>query len=663
MGELATVLLPLGKHKSNDNDAGDEMIPGKEDAEEREEDNYNTVAWRKWGYKWDNFEPYERRCLRLNKDVEDESDVETYGERAIVCEPGSGASIPHALWVRWVTKVKEGDVFYLESTLPGKQQCDMTLYFYTIRSSEGYQLDSKTNGDTAEYHFAPKKNPDGTKTNDTRIKIEIPAGGTTLIIGGCTQLVVDGDTYPFKLYEQRKLPDEMDDYITVEKAQVPVDPLQPEGTKKDYDSLYIQAVARDVETIDQLGHTVTVRVDPMQEWGYIEKVIEFDDIEDPTDLYNKAVQYLEEYQYDKLQLELTAMDGVVLGVDFDYIQTYQLVRCISPRHGMDRLFPVNKTILYLDQPSSNKYELNTQNDYSLTQTNSSINSELFNKINQAGSRSATLELAKKNAYRMITSNDQGVFNFNRDENGNIISITIATGDGDWRNATKFWIWNYAGLGFLDSGQSQAVTAITNDGKIIANSLAANSAILSSTLTGELTVGAVNDGESGVINVLGTDANHNQWSAVKIESDVLSTDGYSGRITTNSKPRSVDGLHYYTELINGVQYFGYQYLEDGEIQGKTNTMKFSSQAWGTGEGGSEERPTIDAYGNFDIHATDELRLYCQSLYFDVDDGGGIYVGTSGNNWETGETDDVTVGNETLHFVKGIYVGKTSSNQGE
>lgn len=657
MGELATVLLPLGKHKERDNDVGDVMIPGDPNGPMEEVDGGNTVAWREYGYHHADYKTGEwTRMLRLNTDddvVNSEywdPDYERFGSRAVPWRfPESGDEyFTYDYRVNWCENVKAGDVFYLEATLPGKSLVgNRELYFYTVRDADGRQLAAQAASDSDESHIdihkAPEKKQDGTWTEDTRIKIEIPTNGATLAVSGCFHIHV-GDTvyYPFNLYKQRKLPDDMEDYVTIEKCDA-VEGEHEEG------SLYLKAVPRDVTTYDQNGVPTTVTVDPFAEWGYIERTVEFDDVEDHDDLYSKAKKYLTEYQFDKMTIEVSAFDAKILGLDTDFINLYENVRCISPKHGLDKLFPVTKVVLNLNRPGNDKFSLNSERNQTLTQTNSSINSDLLNKISKAGEKSATLEAAKKNAYNLITNSNKGIVSLNQGDDGYIHSITISN-DANWQADNNYWIWNQGGMAYVDKNKQIVKVGMTNDGRVIANEVAANSVIAASSLTGALTVGGI-DGKHGSINVVAPKTG-GTWEAMTMYSGHNSADGYYGELASYTYPTYVQEedkyLQYYFKILNGKTELGYQYVDSqGNVDSVHRKMRIGEYVWS----GGEIRPTIDCDdGNLDIHSSEELRLWCYNL--NIDSESNIYITKSGVKYVAQNADNVTIGGETYDIVNGL-----------
>ena len=106
---------------------------------------------------------------------------------------------------------------------------------------------------------------------------------------------------------------------------------------------------------------------PMETYGWIERSITWDDLSDPQDLYNKAVKYLADYQFDKLSFVVTATDLYLLGVP--YALEFKLLDKVlveSPIHGINRYFPITKITIPLDSPESTEYTFGKVIDDTLT---------------------------------------------------------------------------------------------------------------------------------------------------------------------------------------------------------------------------------------------------------------------------------------------------------
>ena len=103
-------------------------------------------------------------------------------------------------------------------------------------------------------------------------------------------------------------------------------------------------------------------------YGWVAKVVRFDDISDPYELLLKAQAYLADQQFDTMTLEMTAADLHGLDADVEAFRLLDLVRCISVPHGMNRYFPITKMEIALDSPESTVFTLGAKPTVSLTAT-------------------------------------------------------------------------------------------------------------------------------------------------------------------------------------------------------------------------------------------------------------------------------------------------------
>ena len=209
----------------------------------------------------------------------------------------------------------------------------------------------------------------------------------------------------------------------------------------------------------------------MQLYGWIEGQVTWDDITDPNQLLIKAKEYLSSGQFDGMELEIKAIDMRVLGANADAIRVMDEIRVISRPHGLDRLFPVSKLEIPLDDPQNMTFTLTSKPSQNLYSSTSGIDDTLSAKIASAPTMSQTLAAARKNASALIRNNDTGVISFVKDRDGNNREMRI-TNTADWEAATRGWIFNYQGLGYYGNGFDNDVTvAITgSDGGIVANSI-------------------------------------------------------------------------------------------------------------------------------------------------------------------------------------------------
>lgn len=446
MSNLVTALLPLGsKESGTSRNIGDEITV------ENSEGRYIITTGE-----------------ALIEITYDDGGVTRTTVMATRVYPDTDVPIPETFHIGWL-EVQSGETYFLSARLPKGYD----FLFYALKFEDAYRV------------YEVKESGSGIGYDDiTEVQIDIPEGVTSLLVSGDTEFV------KLSLYSSTNLPDTMDSYVTVESVN--------------NGSMYVKAEEREVTTYDQYGNPTTITVDPLVEWGYIEKTIEFDDITDPQELLVKAEQYLTDYQFDQLSMEVNAVDMADLGVNVENIDIYQNIRVVSPIHGLDRLFPVTKMKIVLNDPSNNTYTIGTENDTSLTTSTNAIDDELFEKISQVPTTSSILNAAQRNAYTLITTSVGGFVTLiqNQDNDGVeaiVISQEKISGREDLSRLRNYWIWNKNGLAYIDANGQRAALALTSDGKIVADAITTGTMYADRIKGGTLNLGSY-DGSTGVLNV-------------------------------------------------------------------------------------------------------------------------------------------------------------------
>ena len=205
-------------------------------------------------------------------------------------------------------------------------------------------------------------------------------------------------------------------------------------------------------------------------YGWIYKTVTFDDVTVPANLKRKGEEYLSDVQFENLVLDCTAVDLNNLDVDIQRIKILDMVRVVSEPHGLNRLFPVTKLSISLDNPEKDKITLGSENKSKTTLTGSSAanNSSVMDRIENIPSESSILKQAQDNASALITSATHG--HVVTTANEQLIMDT-----DDIETAQKVWRWNLNGLGYSNSGYNGNYTAaITMDGQIVGERLVGGS---------------------------------------------------------------------------------------------------------------------------------------------------------------------------------------------
>ena len=106
--------------------------------------------------------------------------------------------------------------------------------------------------------------------------------------------------------------------------------------------------------------------DAMGTYGRIEGKIQWSDIEDPSQLLSKAQNYLSDAQFDAMSIDSNVIDMHYIDFDVTSINFMEAVHVISKPHGLDRLFPVSKITIPLDNPENASFTLGTDQKTTLT---------------------------------------------------------------------------------------------------------------------------------------------------------------------------------------------------------------------------------------------------------------------------------------------------------
>ena len=209
----------------------------------------------------------------------------------------------------------------------------------------------------------------------------------------------------------------------------------------------------------------------LNNFGWVSAVVDWDSVTDADTLYSKAAKYLKDEQYEKMTLEIKALDLRYLSDSNESIKFLSKLRCISEPHGMDHTFIVSKMQLDLTSPSNCIYTLGTDVKVSLTQAASRVNSEVQEQIDKIPSKHEILKAAEKNAYQVIMGHDGSYVHLIPGEDGGIKRIEVTDGptyipeyDGDddsitysdpFPDSTHRWVWTVGGLGHIGRPNVQA----------------------------------------------------------------------------------------------------------------------------------------------------------------------------------------------------------------
>ncbi|MDD4429464.1 MAG: phage tail protein [Paludibacter sp.] len=205
-------------------------------------------------------------------------------------------------------------------------------------------------------------------------------------------------------------------------------------------------------------------------YGWIEKVIHWDNVSTASSLLSKAEAYLSDIQFDNVSIELSALDLHYLDVNYEAVKLLDELRVISKPHGMDRHFPVTKLEIPLDSPEKTLFKLGDTIKTSLTSVNNQTNTSILQKIESLPKAQSVLKEAKENATQIMNMATNGYITITQDQYGT--NTMYISNDKDYTVATKLWKWNINGLAYSNDGGETFGLAITMDGAIVADFITA-----------------------------------------------------------------------------------------------------------------------------------------------------------------------------------------------
>ena len=220
-----------------------------------------------------------------------------------------------------------------------------------------------------------------------------------------------------------------------------------------------------VESVNQ-GSMYVQSDAAMAAYGWIEKTVTWDDVSDPDVLLEKAKEYLKDIQFDNMELELSALDLHYLDVNVEAVNLLDEIRVISFPHGLDRLFPVTKLEIPLDNPDQTQFKMGNTVQTGLTNVNNQISAAILKKIEGLPKAHSLLKEAKENATQIMNMATTGYITITKGENGS--EELIISNVRDYTKATKLWKWNMNGFGYSSDGGKTFGLAMTMDGSIVAD---------------------------------------------------------------------------------------------------------------------------------------------------------------------------------------------------
>lgn len=223
------------------------------------------------------------------------------------------------------------------------------------------------------------------------------------------------------------------------------------------------------------GSKYVINQSAVNSYGRIEKIVNWDSVETAAELLAKANEYMADIQYDRLTIELSALDLHYLNVNYEAVKLLDKIRVVSDPHGMDRLFPVTKLEIPLDEPQNTKFRLGDEAVMTLTNLIKNINTDIIYKVETLPKEEVILTKADDRATAIaqdkVDKRTKGYITITQDSNGS--DAMYITNQQSISASTKGWKWDLDGLSFATKSAGSETwntpsVAMNMDGSIVAD---------------------------------------------------------------------------------------------------------------------------------------------------------------------------------------------------
>ena len=210
----------------------------------------------------------------------------------------------------------------------------------------------------------------------------------------------------------------------------------------------------------------------VREYGKIYKTVTWDDVTVPENLKKKAEEYLKSVQFEKMVLELKAIDLNLTDESFQRFEVGNMIQCVSTPNGLDREFPLTKKKVYITSFKNNTVTLGDETSAkSYTSSNRKSTAEMEETIKSLPSKTEILQEALRSAQDLINKQVASGYAVH------VPNEFIVADDVDYKNKAKnLWRWGLGGLAHYSQGYDGPIdgVALTMDGKINGEMLLVNS---------------------------------------------------------------------------------------------------------------------------------------------------------------------------------------------
>lgn len=128
------------------------------------------------------------------------------------------------------------------------------------------------------------------------------------------------------------------------------------------------------------GSPYVVDETAVSNFGWIEEVVNFHDIDNATKLLKEAKKWFKSAKYDDMSIEANAVDLKRLGASADSFGLLDEVHIVSEPHGVDRWLPITKIDMNLWEIDTATYTFGKDVKTTLTKIDNTINNAIVKRV-------------------------------------------------------------------------------------------------------------------------------------------------------------------------------------------------------------------------------------------------------------------------------------------
>lgn len=234
--------------------------------------------------------------------------------------------------------------------------------------------------------------------------------------------------------------------ITAEELATAVIPL---GARLEESPIKALEAYTDITSVNDGKDYVYIQ-EAVERYGWVKRVMTWDDVTIPANLKEKGMKWLQDNQYENMTLKLTALDLSDIGGEYDAYELGDTVHATALPYGMDRDFPVGKLTIYLQEPNSNKLELGNVEKRTFSGQVADSNKKFDTELENERKTTAWLQSAIENATAMMTGSKGGYKVTEFDEDGRWLRDLYMNAPSK-EQASRLMQINMNGIGFSRDG--------------------------------------------------------------------------------------------------------------------------------------------------------------------------------------------------------------------